>query len=56
MGHVPPTSSDATPVRSNNGEAMNVDTAGLSRWQEQLAPRDSAAADQNVVNDQNVVK
>jgi len=47
MGPVPPARSDATPVGSNNGEAMNVDAGGPSRWQEHLAPHDTVAVAQN---------
>lgn len=37
MGLVPPARSDTTPAGSNNGNGMNIDGSGPSRWQEQLA-------------------
>lgn len=41
LGPVPSANSDATPVGSNNGSAMNVDGGGpAGRWQQQLAPLD----------------
>ena len=54
MGRVPPASSDATSVGSNNGEAMNVDVGGPSHWQEWLAPRDPVTVAHIVVDTQNV--
>jgi hypothetical protein len=40
MGSVPLASSDATPIGSNNGSAMNVDGGGpTSRWQQHWPPK-----------------
>lgn len=39
-GPVPPAPSDATPVESSAGSAMNVDGGGPSRWMQHAAPED----------------
>lgn len=44
MGPVPPASSEATPEGSTNGNGMNVNFGGASRWQTHLAPHDPVTA------------
>ena len=40
IGTIPLAGSDTTPAGSNNGDNMDIEGGGHSRWQQQLAPED----------------